>query len=158
MTEKQKGFTLIELMIVVAIIGILAAVALPAYEDYTIRARMSEVVLGLSGCRTPISEVYYSGPLSAPGPDGWGCEIATGSRETRFVSAIHTDANGVAYATVQNISNQVDTSVVQLTPLLDASTGATFVPGQSQPLYGWKCGPSASNGVPRKYLPATCRS
>jgi len=66
MKTLQKGFTLIELMIVVAIIGILAAVALPAYQDYTIRAKMSEVILGMSACRTSITEVYQSGPTVAP--------------------------------------------------------------------------------------------
>ena len=61
MKRVQQGFTLIELMIVVAIIGILAAVALPAYQDYTIRARVSEAILATSQCRTAISEVYQIG-------------------------------------------------------------------------------------------------
>ena len=58
MKRLQQGFTLIELMIVVAIIGILAAVALPAYQDYTVRAKMSEILLAMSACRTSITEVY----------------------------------------------------------------------------------------------------
>src|SRR2546422_1443530 len=73
MKAIQKGFTLIELMIVVAIIGILAAVALPAYQDYTVRAKMSEVILAASACRTSITEVYQTGG-TAPAANGWGCE------------------------------------------------------------------------------------
>ena len=75
--QLQQGFTLIELMIVVAIIGILAAVALPAYQDYTKRAKMSEVILAASACRTTITEVYQSGNADAAGANGWGCESST---------------------------------------------------------------------------------
>src|SRR5882724_4988518 len=99
MRTLQQGFTLIELMIVVAIIGILAAVALPAYQDYTKRAKLSEVVLAASACRTSISEVYQTG-TTAPGVNGWGCESA--SQTSKYVSVIATDANGVVSVTATN--------------------------------------------------------
>ena len=158
MKTLQKGFTLLELMIVVAIIGILAAVALPAYQDYTIRAKMSEVILAMSSCRTSITEVYQSGPTTAPSADGWGCEITTTSQQTKYVSAVHTDVNGVVLATVQGISTVVNTSVVSLLPLSNATTASTFTAGGSQTLYGWRCG-NAGDGttVPSKYLPGSCR-
>ena len=158
MRTLQKGFTLIELMIVVAIIGILAAVALPAYQDYTIRAKMSEVILAMSSCRTSITEVYQSGPTAAPGPDGWGCEITTASQQTKYVAGVHTTANGAVLATVQNIATVVNTSVVSLIPLSDATTPAAFSAGASQTLYGWRCGLTADGTtVGPKYLPGSCR-
>jgi type IV pilus assembly protein PilA len=158
MKTLQIGFTLIELMMVVAIIGILAAVALPAYQDYTIRAKMSEVVLAMASCRTPISEVYQSGPSTAPAVDGWGCEIVTTSQQTKYVAGVHTDVNGVVKATVQGIATVVNTSVITLLPLSDPTTPATFTQGASQTLYGWRCGaPGDGTTVSPKYLPGPCR-
>ena len=159
MKQLQKGFTLIELMIVVAIIGILAAVALPAYQDYTIRAKMSEVILGMSACRTSITEVYQSGPAIAPGANGWGCEVTTTSQQTKYVAAITTTPNGVVLATVQAVSSLVNGSVISLAPLENGTTVKTFVAGSSSSLYGWRCG-STTDGTSAnigKYLPGSCR-
>jgi len=157
MKQLQKGFTLIELMIVVAIIGILAAVALPAYQDYTIRAKMSEVILGMSACRTSITEVYQSGPATAPGAGGWGCELSA-TQATKYVNNITTSANGVITAAVQNISQSVNSSFVTLAPMSTSANTAVLVTGSSQALYGWRCGSSADGtSVPPKYLPGSCR-
>ena len=157
MKQLQKGFTLIELMIVVAIIGILAAVALPAYQDYTIRAKMSEVILGMSACRTSITEVYQSGPAQAINAGGWGCELSA-TQATKYVAGITTSANGIITATVQGVSTSVNTSFVTLAPLSTATVLSTLATGSSQALYGWRCG-SGSDGtnVPAKYLPGSCR-
>ena len=90
MKMAQKGFTLIELMIVIAIIGILAAVALPAYQDYTIRAKVSEAVLAGSACRTTVTEVYQSTTSTVlPAANGWGCEsggAGAASAASKYVS------------------------------------------------------------------------
>jgi type IV pilus assembly protein PilA len=143
---------------VVAIIGILAAVALPAYQDYTIRAKMSEVILALSSCRTSITEVFQSGPATAPGINGWGCEVLTASQQTKYVNLVTTNANGGVLATVQGIATVVNTSIVSLMPLSNATTTATMVTGTSQTLFGWRCG-STTDGttVSAKYLPGSCR-
>src|SRR5438876_4476280 len=100
MRTLQKGFTLIELMIVVAIIGILAAVALPAYQDYTIRAKMSEVILAMSSCRTSITEVYQSGPATAPVADRSEEHTSELQSPAQHVSRLLLENNGVVKATI----------------------------------------------------------
>ena len=149
----QQGFTLIELMIVVAIIGILAAVALPAYQDYTVRAKMSEVILAMSACRTSITEVYQTGG-SAPAANAWGCEATTSSK---YVAKIETDTNGAVTATVQGIrASDPDGKIVTLIPLISSGTAASSTSDMGKGLFGWTCGGTGTT-VNLKYLPGSCR-
>jgi|SRR5690242_18007154 type IV pilus assembly protein PilA len=157
MRTIQKGFTLIELMIVVAIIGILAAVALPAYQDYTVRAKMSEVILAASACRTSITEVYQTGG-TPPGPNGWGCENTTGGA-SKYVDTIQTDANGVVQVTVCTtptpcINSLVDGKMLTLIPMINGAPATVAAMGNG--VNSWICGGTGTT-IPLKFLPGSCR-
>lgn len=151
MCRNSRGFTLIEVMIAVAIVAIIAAIALPAYQDYTVRSKMSEVILAISGCRTSIGEVYQGGG-SAPGAGNWGCEGIT----TRYVASLATDDDGRVAATVQNINASVNTKVVTMIPLASATLFADTASDVGKGLYGWLCGGTGTT-VEKKFLPTTCR-
>ena len=157
----QQGFTLIELMIVVAIIGILAAVALPAYQDYTIRARVSEAILAGSTCKNTISEValnYSSNAL--PAANGWGCEQNTGgvaaSAPTKYVLSITTSTAGAITVTTSASSDLggAASGTLVMTPYSTDTTAISAVADLNKPIYKWRCAPGT---MPAKYLPGSCR-
>ena len=139
----QKGFTLIELMIVVAIIGILAAVALPAYQDYTVRAKVSEIILAASSAKVSVSEAAQAG-----GSMGAISSVATqSSKYVASVSYSATDAsNGLITAVGKGDSN-ITGKGVEFAGVLQAN-------GQVL----WTCR-AATTGTPMdaKYLPASCK-
>ena len=162
--NAQKGFTLIELMIVVAIIGILAAVALPAYQDYTVRAKVSEIVLAGSTCRTAVTEAYQTA-ATLPAANGFGCEIGVegdtaSAAGTKYVASVTTDENGVitVEATTAPDLKGAAGKAITMVPMADATTALTKATTNAV-VNSWVCGPSATSGkeMPVKYLPASCR-
>ena len=155
MNKIQQGFTLIELMIVVAIIGILAAVALPAYQDYTVRAKVTEVILAADACKTPIIEASQTGLSSTPTANSFGCESA--SAVSKYVASIATSDAGVITVTAQAIASDVNNQTITLTPSVDAAgtaaTSASYTAGTNAAVRSWTC----AGSIPAKYRPASCK-
>jgi len=167
MTQNQKGFTLIELMIVVAIIGILAAIALPAYQDYTARAKVSEVILAGTTCKATITEASQIGFSTAPTANSFGCGEDSAGPVSQYVQTVTTDVDGVITITARSIAGIDNGDSVQLIPYTNVDTtveankakNAGFLAASLTPVVAWKCvAPAvADGGIDPKFLPASCR-
>ena len=142
MKRLQKGFTLIELMIVVAIIGILAAVALPAYQDYTVRAKVSELILAAGAQKTSIAEFAQTNNTLTSAGQGLTFAPLTG----KLVAGSNVTANGTI--TVAGSSTSVGTALtISLTPSL-ASDGKII----------WACTTGNPTAALFRFVPAQCRN
>ena len=140
MKRVQQGFTLIELMIVVAIVGILAAVAIPAYRDYTIRSKVSEVAASMGACKTSVAE-YHSARGSLPtSTTAAGCSTT----QSQYLGGLAVGAGGVITATVSTRTGVATAFTMTLGPVTDAESNIT----------AWT-GASATGN--EKYVPSTFR-
>ena len=151
MKKVQQGFTLIELMIVVAIIGILAAIAIPAYNDFTIRSKVTEVVNMAGVCKTSVAEYFQSkGVLPANATEA-GCsstDSLLATAPTVAAGAITTSAKGSLAGQLTGNSSGI---ILGYLPVQQggAATGA---------IIAWDCSSAAGTTILPKYLPAVCRS
>ncbi len=142
MKQVQKGFTLIELMIVVAIIGILAAVALPAYQDYTVRAKVTEGLNLGGGAKTAVAE-FFTANAAFPATNG-AAGLAT---DTKIV--------GPAVKSVKVVTGVITVTMSSLgLPAGAAGKTFTLTPATTAGSITWKC---ATGTIDNKYLPSSCR-
>jgi len=145
MTQLSKGFTLIELMIVIAIIGLLASLGLPMYQDYTLRAKLTEVILAATPAKTAVTEAAQVGSAMP-------ASLTLDSQSSDMIDAVtytrdsNTTTVGVITVKIKQAQPRIGGKTLELKGTLSAG-------GQ----ISWACGPGATDGVEAKYLPASCK-
>ena len=171
----QKGFTLIELMIVVAIIGILAAVALPAYQDYTVRTRVSEGMTLASGAKSMVNEVATARDLTVAAGT-WNAQQGSTGATSKYVKSVQINATSGVITVVYdkaNVGAIPDDATLVMTPSVRIGSAYsalnTVLAGSETGVVDWSCGsvttatakarsmPVTAGTLPAKFAPAECR-
>ncbi|MGI9287906.1 MAG: pilin [Pseudomonadales bacterium] len=167
MKNIQKGFTLIELMIVVAIIGILAAVALPAYQDYTVRSKVTEGLVLATSAKVSVSEAFQANDLV--GVTAAGADWNGGFTATKYVSLMNIAATGVITITYGPEPVQVNGLTLILSPSIQVAGTPTALGAGLVGNIDWSCGsttttnaasrglPVTAGTVPSRYAPSECK-
>src|ERR1700675_1106154 len=156
-TNSQSGFTIIEVMIVVTIIGILSAIVLPNIRTNAARAKVSEAILAFAHCKNTVSEIYMSGG-DPPVAGTWGCEVDPGPAST-YVKIITTSGEDIIRMRRQG-DQRLNLMEIAMAPL-DAS--GNVVSGVGSAIRSWRCGnpadlvPPANFALNPMYLPNSCR-
>ena len=149
MKKMQQGFTLIELMIVVAIIGILAAIALPAYQDYAVRAKVSEALIAASSGRTAVAEVYANQGAMLPTQESMGVQ-----------NQVTTYVNEVTWRYIDDDHGAIVVRTNDLDELAGAADKTLELRGEGSTSTGivmWTCGRGNADPIPPQYLPGSCK-
>jgi type IV pilus assembly protein PilA len=162
--QVQKGFTLIELMIVVAIIGILAAIAIPAYQDYTIRAKVTEGIGLADAAKTAVAEAFQSGDMA--GVVALNASWLPTNSSSKYVTSVAIAATGVITVTYSAIVPQISAKTLTLSPFVNTVALAAGATGAVD----WGCATitaaaALANGLtvtafgdlPARYTPASCK-
>jgi len=155
--SAQAGFTFIELLSVVVIIGLLTTIAMPNIKNYSARAKVSEAMIALTSCRTVVAEVYLSAGGSLPAAGNWGCESTNSSK---YVDLIDTSDVGVIKVTLSPAVGdaRIANRDITMAPLNRANQ-VMDDNDIGSPVYRWRCGSSVDGTTPDmvNFLPSTCR-
>ena len=152
--RRQAGFTLIELIVSVAIVGVLGSVAIAQMRDYTRRAKISELVMAVTKCKNTVAESYLT-LERVPDAGTWGCESTT--PVSPYSGAVQTSSDGAIRISIKNLDRLVNDQYVYMVPVRgDGTTPMTTVNDLGRPVRQWACG---SDWQPvRNSLPANCRT